>query len=198
MELNFFSQGAEERFVPVVMNGQSRALSHLLAADRVLADLRALSEEITEAGIQGRRLRSRLLATAEQDTGLPCAVADMDVRPGSSTRVGWALHRTDVLEYVTRAGGTDYVPWFHHQQPSFDDRFQCVRAALSAAASRVWAIKAALLVAFDPLRGGDYGFDRTVPHEASPCGILRLAAPIVPGAPGGRSWPPQTTMTFAA
>ncbi|MDQ0772894.1 hypothetical protein QF026_001360 [Streptomyces aurantiacus] len=36
------------------------------------------------------------------------------------------------------------------------------------------------------------------PHESSPCGVLRLAAPIVPGAPGVRSWPHQSTMTLAA
>ncbi|MFI9752317.1 hypothetical protein [Streptomyces collinus] len=36
------------------------------------------------------------------------------------------------------------------------------------------------------------------PHESSPCGVLRLAAPIVPGAPGVRSWRHQSTMTLAA
>ncbi|MFF7166921.1 hypothetical protein ACFZBP_37005 [Streptomyces sp. NPDC008086] len=36
------------------------------------------------------------------------------------------------------------------------------------------------------------------PHESSPCGVLRLAAPIIPGAPGVRSWPQQITMTLAA
>jgi hypothetical protein len=35
------------------------------------------------------------------------------------------------------------------------------------------------------------------PHESSPCGVLRLAAPIVPGAPGIRTWPHQSTMTLA-
>ncbi|MET8980972.1 hypothetical protein ABZX85_35755 [Streptomyces sp. NPDC004539] len=36
------------------------------------------------------------------------------------------------------------------------------------------------------------------PHESSPCGVLRLASPIVPGAPGTQSWPHQTSMTLAA
>ncbi|MFE2423474.1 hypothetical protein [Streptomyces hokutonensis] len=35
------------------------------------------------------------------------------------------------------------------------------------------------------------------PHESSPCGVLRLATPIVPGAPGIRTWPHQSTMTLA-
>ncbi|RZU37620.1 hypothetical protein EV284_2798 [Streptomyces sp. BK022] len=35
------------------------------------------------------------------------------------------------------------------------------------------------------------------PHAASPCGLLRLAAPIVPGAPGAGAWPDQSTMTLA-
>ncbi|MFG3295924.1 hypothetical protein ACGF3G_44990 [Streptomyces sp. NPDC048179] len=36
------------------------------------------------------------------------------------------------------------------------------------------------------------------PRESSPCGVLRLAAPIVPGAPGTQSWPHQRIMTLAA
>lgn len=186
-----------------VLDGPHRylAAANVLAADRILNELRALSEEITDAAIESRRLRDRLLATAEQDTGLPGMVSAPE-RPRSSARPGWDLHRTDVLEYVTRGGTTDYALSYSHPQPWSEysaDAALFVRAALEAAAGQVWVFKLANLAALAlPSREGYSCEGSGPPHGASPCGILRLAAPIVPGAPGVGSRTHQATMTLAA
>ncbi|MFE2718951.1 hypothetical protein ACFXKI_45375 [Streptomyces mirabilis] len=185
------------------VDGQHRhlAAANLLAADRVLNELRALSEEITDEAIQSRRLRDRLLATAEQDTGLPGMVSAPQ-RPRSSARPGWDLHRTDVLEYVTRGGTTDYELSYSHPRTWSEysaDAALFVRAALKAAAVQVWVFKLANLAVLALPSGEGYSCEGSgPPHEASPCGILRLAAPIVPGAPGVGSRTHQATMTLAA
>ncbi|QCX82681.1 hypothetical protein C9F11_45615 (plasmid) [Streptomyces sp. YIM 121038] len=41
-------------------------------------------------------------------------------------------------------------------------------------------------------------FGPVPPHAASPCGILRLAVPIVPGAPSSRPSPSQKALAIAA
>ncbi|MEU1795634.1 hypothetical protein [Streptomyces californicus] len=184
----------------VVMNGQSR-LSTVLSADRYLAELRTLSEEIAEEAIQSRRLRGRLRATAEQDTGLPCIVFDPDSRSDSSTRPGWAWahHTADVLEYVTTAGSTECTIRFSHD-PAWSDGPLCrAEAALERVLKQVLAIRSAALAALGLLVFPACGFVWSVPpHAASPCGVLRLATPIVPGAPSLRPWPHETTMALAA
>ncbi|MFJ8748697.1 hypothetical protein ACIREO_05065 [Streptomyces sp. NPDC102441] len=184
----------------VVIDGQSR-LSTVLLADRFLAELRTLSEEIAEEAIQGRRLRGRLRATAEQDTGLPCIVFDPESRSGSPTRHGWswAHHTADVLEYVTTGGSTEYALRFSHDPPWSDDPLCRAEAALERVMKQVLAIRSAALAALGLLVFPACGFAWSVPpHAASPCGVLRLATPIVPGAPSLRPWPHKTTMTLAA
>lgn len=187
-----------------LLDGQHRvtgALSAVLRADRLLTDLRTLSEEIAEEAVQSRRLRGRLHATAEQDTGLPCIVFDQEIRPGASTRPGWAWarHTTDVLEYVARDGTTDYALRFSHE-PQWSDGPLCrAEAALAEVMEQVLAIRRAALATLGLPMGPKYSFARSVPpNEASPCGVLRLATPIVPGAPSLWSWAYKTTMTLAA
>lgn len=183
-----------------VRDGQSR-LSNLLTANRVLAELRALSTEIAEDAIQSRRLRGRLRATAEQDTGLPCIVFDRGARPTSSPRPGWAWarHTTDVLEYVALDGSTDYALRFSHEPPWSDDPLCRAEAALADVMKQFLAIRDIALAALGLLIGPKYSFAWGVPpNEASPCGVLRLAAPIVPGAPNLWSCAHKTTMTLAA
>lgn len=180
-------------------HGAWGALSIALSADRYLSDLRSLREEIADDQMRGWRLADRLRATAEQDTELPCIVFNLASASGSLTRAGWALHKTDVLQYVTRAGTTGHVACSSHQPPWSDDALQRARATLAEAEKQVLAVKAAALRLLRLLVSRQYGFAGSVPpHESSPCGVLRLAAPIVPGAPALRSWTHQTTMALAA
>lgn len=182
-----------------VRNGHSRALSKLLTADRIIASLKALSEELSEDAVRSRRFAGRLRATAEQDTGLPCIAfsAEADLDSSTRNRWAWARHTTDVLEYVTEGGSTDYVPRFS-QEPSWADAALC-REETAAAIRQAQGVRGCFLIVLVREIGLKYGFARSVPpNEASPCGVLRLAAPIVPGAPGVWSWPHSTTLTPTA
>ncbi|MCD9879701.1 hypothetical protein [Streptomyces guryensis] len=215
LKLSFFADEVEGRAVSVVarsrwdglsqlagIDGQSRALSTLLATDRRLADLRALTKEITEDAVQSRRLRTRLLATAEQDTGLPSIVFAPEDRPCSSTRPGWAWarHASDVLEYVAEDGAAHCALRFSHERPWIEeDPRWLAEAALAEVTKQFLAIRDIALAALGLLIGPTYSFAGNIPpNETSPCGVLRLAAPIVPGAPSLRSWPHEMTMTLAA
>lgn len=185
----------------ILLDGQHRAsgiMSAVLEADRVLQRLHALADEVAADRDLGFPLGKRLRATAEQDTGIPSVVYDAVPGADRSRRVGWALHRTDVLEYAALDGSTNCVASFSDEDSWRYDLRQA-EAALADAANRARAVKAAALVALKLLVGREYSFvDSVPPHEASPCGVLRLATPIVPGAPSVRSWPIHTTMTLAA
>ncbi|MFB6533103.1 hypothetical protein ACFCY8_13355 [Streptomyces noursei] len=184
-----------------VLSGQHRVsgiVSTILKADRVLQGLDALADEIAADRESGFLLGERLRATAEQDMGIPCVVYDAAPGADNSRRVGWALHRADVLEYAALDGTTQCVASYGDEVSRRCDLRQ-VESALADAANRVRAVKGAALVALKLLVGREYGFvDSVPPHGASPCGVLRLATPIVPGAPSVRSWPDRTTMTLAA
>lgn len=184
-----------------LLNGQHRVsgiMSTILQVDRVLQGLDALANEIAADRERGFLLGERLRATAEQDTGIPSVVYDAAPGADNSRRVGWALHRADVLEYTALDGTTRCVASYGDEVSRRCDLRQA-EAALADAANRVRAVKVAALVALKLLVGREYGFvDSVPPHGASPCGVLRLATPIVPGAPSVRSWPDHTTMTLAA
>ncbi|MEE1797510.1 hypothetical protein PUR57_02215 [Streptomyces sp. JV176] len=189
----FHSHGEQTRY---------GALSRLLTADRALAELRSLGKEINEAAIRILRLRGRLLATAEQDTGLPCIISDSEARPSSSTLPGWswARHTTDVLEYMAKDGTTDYVMRYSQERSwSDDDPRLLAQAVLAEVTKQVQTVRGAALATLRLLISPTYSFAWSVPpNETSPCGVLRLAAPIVPGAPNVWSWLHKTNMTLAA
>ncbi|MFD8545024.1 hypothetical protein [Streptomyces sp. NPDC059649] len=69
--------------------------------------------------------------------------------------------------------------WGNRLLPSLE---QLTRA--SGEVERLWHVAVALLAELLGVR--THGHDsHAVPHESSPCGVLRLASPLVPRAPGG-------------
>lgn len=141
------------------------------------------------------RVTRQLLRTAEKVTGLPCATSGVlhGIEAAAPSTQGWVLdgqHRlaaaTQLIRAQSGSGKTEAALALMHRL----GRMQ--RMGKLSASSHV-ANDADVLVEFlrgltQSLLSGSVPHIRhlvaVLPHESSPCGVLRLAVPIIPGAPG--------------
>lgn len=181
----------------------SEHLQVTLRADQVLKAIKDLARLVTDESRAAVKLTEDLLAGAERDTGLPSVTSgtlhglDPHTCPKSFRVFGWGwgfrLSRIGqqhaLRDLLDACQSACLSPVELHQ----------VREALARAESTVRGIKAAAQRALDQHVSSGYGFLGCVPpHDTSPCGVLGLASPIVPGAPATWLAPDQEVMATAA
>lgn len=179
----------------------SRHLQVTLRADHVLTAIADLARLVTDDSQAALRLTEDLLAGAERDTGLPSVTSGiiygLDPRPCPTSLWldDWSLSFGRVGQQVIL---DLWGSWQSVVHLSPVERHQ-VMETLGRAESMVRGIKAASQRALNQHVSSRYGFLACVPpHDTSPCGVLGLASPIVPGAPSRRPTPHQEVMATAA
>ncbi|MGW0857073.1 hypothetical protein [Streptomyces sp. NPDC002690] len=158
-----------------------------------------------------------LLRTAEETLGLPSSTSGLlhglaDAPPPAQQYVADGQHRLAGLESIVwhsaGAGKTatfiiDLIDQFSHRLDDLSRGGHVPNwAELRHLADAASALSGLLLVlAQRLLMGGGKFFDHLAavpPNESSPCGVLRLAVPRVPRAPGAGPVPGPTEFTLAA
>lgn len=184
--------------------GLGRANRHLqitLRADHVLTAIKDLTRLVTDDSQTALKLTEDLLAGAERDTRLPSVTSGiiygLDPRPCpiAFLRDAWGLPFAGVGQQLLR---DLWDSWRSVRHLSPVERHQALET-LGRAESTVRGIKAAAQRALNQHVSSQYRFLGCVPpHDTSPCGVLGLASPIVPGAPSSRPTLQQEVMATAA
>ncbi|MGW4674373.1 hypothetical protein [Streptomyces sp. NPDC004324] len=180
-------------------------LTVALKADHIMAEIKSFAHLVDDAGQASRKLTEELLARAEQSTGLPCATSGilhgLAPRP-RPMRLTFEDFGTNLALVVPQWVFDELLrpPTLIESQvqPSLLEMHQ-IREALARVHSMLRGIKAAALRALNLQAWARYEFLGSVPqHDASPCGVLGLASPIVPGAPARRPTSHKQVMAIAA
>jgi hypothetical protein len=183
-----------------------RHLTAGLTAEDLLAEFVTIDQLITREAQASWELTDKLLAAAEGDTNLPSIASrlaygfDAPLFP-SVERARQRAHRliitnsyegaSKTLQYVSAIIGVT--------APRSTAELAQAKEALAEAEQAIRDITTTARQVLNLHVDRHYEFLGSVPlHATSPCGVLRLAMPIIPGAPGIRSWTDQTTMTLAA
>ncbi|MGA4842113.1 hypothetical protein [Streptomyces sp. G45] len=180
-----------------------RHLRNTLEAQYVLNDLGAVERLIAGEFQVDRPLSEILLAQAERDTGLPSITSGIAYGLGQHTcselacLLREAQRRFGDLPYTSKTLAS--LAFLEVEAPrTATERAQIMEALAEAKASvrRAWAASHSFL---NPDVDRQYKFlGHVPPHDTSPCGVLRLAASIVPGAPGAHRSPNQESVAIAA
>ncbi|MFJ3780092.1 hypothetical protein ACIPX0_51405 [Streptomyces sp. NPDC090075] len=165
---------------------------------------------------EGLDITHVLLRTAEEASGLPCSASGLLHRPkptlpDSGSAMAGGHHRLSelksVIHHATGSGKTattaltlvDLLTQRMGRVNRHGHRPTAAEAGGIAEAAR--ALSDLLLVLMQRLLTGCVGFFREVvavpPTASSPCGLLRLAAPRVPRAPGSPHIPGPSGFALA-
>ncbi|MDQ0745802.1 hypothetical protein QF034_000033 [Streptomyces africanus] len=183
-----------------------RHLTAALTAEELLAEFATIDQLIAREAQASRELTHKLLASVEEHTGLPSIASGLayGLHAPLVPSVERARHWADLLIITNSYEGASKT--LQHlsaiievKGPRSTAELAQVREALAEAEQAIRDITATDRQVLNLHVDRHYEFLGVVPqHDTSPCGVLRLAVPIVPGAPGIRSWTDQTTMTLAA
>ncbi|MCI3929209.1 hypothetical protein [Streptomyces sp. AN091965] len=186
-------------------------LRNTLKAQHVLNELDAVERLIADEAQVDRPLPEILLAQVEHDSDLPSITSGLayGLRQHTCSKIACALREADRRfgdsyhvagkTFASFAALGQLITVFEAKAShATADRVR-VMEALAEAKATVRRAKAASqeLLNLDVDRQYEF-LSHVPPHGTSPCGVLRLAAPIVPGAPGVHRSPTQESVTIAA